>query len=402
MSRIAAAVLAILAAAPPPWAAAQSAPRRPRLGNQADTNDASAYFQWALERVERSPEQAYAAFYWASRLDPSSPQTLYAQGVALLLRDQRRVAPWHLRDQRVLDQPAVRAIDSLRFRAEQQDPFFHRGMEELVLRAFVRHGRERDEWLLGSESQSRTAATTETERFLESSDPYSRGLLYYGTGRLREALEYWAIAQRTQATDWVHAERARAWFELRQLDSARAAMEAAIQVSRTAPAPVRHVYEWRPAWLYALGRIHEDRRDFAAARAAYEDALRESVRYYPAMLRLGVLSVMARDTASALFWLSEATAGSQVAFFALTAVATVYSQLGRLDSAVVLMRRATASEPWASTGWLMQARALESVRDTAGAIQSYERYLALAPRQDASRPAVSGRVQALRPAGARP
>src|SRR5438067_13646829 len=77
----------LLLALAPALLQAQRAPRRPRLGADGDTNDAAAYFQLGLDKAERDPAQAEAAFYWASHLDPLSPQALYALSVARLLKE---------------------------------------------------------------------------------------------------------------------------------------------------------------------------------------------------------------------------------------------------------------------------------------------------------------------------
>ncbi len=400
--RLAILLLAATLAAP---LEAQRAPRRPRLAAEADTNDANAYFQLGLTRLERDPGTAEAAFYWAARLDPMSPQALYAEAVAALLRDPGRLVRHLQRDTRTLAAPAVLAIDSLRFRAEMQDPFLHRGMDEMLLFAFVKAAPRRDEFLgtAGSApvSSNGSASTDagqrdETERYLERNDPYARGQLYYSQGQLRDALQYWAIAMRTHVVDWVWADRARAWVELRQLDSAAAAMREAIRARRgSGDDTPRHVYESSAAWQFALGRILEDRHDTAAAREAYAAAAAADPAYYPATLRLAVLSLQSRDTASASAALDQVVQRPDVQFFACAVAATILDRIGRRDAAVAALRRATDIEPAASAGWLMLARALDAGHDAAAA-EAYQRYLALAPRNDIGRGTATAALARLR------
>lgn len=400
---LALAFVPLLAAAVP----AQNPPRRPRLAGDADTNDARAYFQLGMQRVEVNPGQAADAFYWAARLDPNSPQTLYARGIALLLRNPPRLVRYRERDPGTLEHPDVRAIDSLRFRAEMQDPFFHRGMDQLLLYAYARAAVRNEEWFGRSENAGRSGMVQFIERFFEETDQYGRGQLYYSDNQLREALQYWALAMRMQSRrvhlPWLWSDRGRAWYELRQLDSARVALDSAIHLlDLVGGGATGYVHENRSAWLYALGRIHEDRRDLEAARAAYQRAIDRDVTYYPTWLRLGVLAGVARDTATAITYLAQATSRPGVQFFALATAATAYGALGRNDSAVVLLRRATETEPWASAGWLLYARALDTAGDAAAALPAYERYIALAPRNDTGVLAVTPRVQALRAAAGRP
>jgi tetratricopeptide (TPR) repeat protein len=389
---------------------AQQAPRRPRLSGDADTNDAAAYFQLGLDKARTDPNGADAAFYWASRLDPMSPQSLYARGIVQILRDPARLVRYQQRDARTLAQPQVRTIDSLRYRAEMADPFFHRGMDELLLFAWGKaasHGSE--EWFgtsssagAGAVSDSRGASNASgianaLERFLEENDPYGRGQLYYSQGDLRNAVLYLGIAQRNRAADWVWADRARAFMELRQVDSALANLGQAIE-SRTGASDddAHHVYESTAAWTFALGRVLEDRRDSAAARRAYQRALAADPGYYPATLRLGILALGARDTAAAVGALQDVVRRPDAQFFATAVAATVLSRIGRRDEALAALRRGTEIEPWASSGWLMLGRGLEGASDTTGAVNAYQRYLALAPRGDAARPNATASLGRLR------
>ena len=52
-------------------------PTRPRLDAGADTNDARNYYQFGVRMIDAKPEEASHAFYWASRIDPSSGEVLY-------------------------------------------------------------------------------------------------------------------------------------------------------------------------------------------------------------------------------------------------------------------------------------------------------------------------------------
>ena len=417
MRRLLLLLVAVLAAAP---LAAQRAPRRPRLPATADTNDATAYFQLGLERIERDPAQADAAFYWAGRLDPLSPQTSYARHVAALLRmDQGRVVRYLNRDPRMLDDAAIRGIDSLRYRAEMQDPFVHRGMDELLLYTYVKAAARTDSWLGGpsgpenarsgvatGSSGATSGVVAATERHLESGDPYLRGLLDYSRGQLRTALQYYAMALRSRSpnaqaaaavVDWVHAERGRAFAELRQLDSAQAALQEAIRWRRGANDNSElQVFQSAAAWRYALGRVLEDRRDTAAARAVYQHAVDWDPMYYPALLRLAVIDLQQRDSAAALAKLGRVVGEPQVQFFALASAATIYSSMGRRAEAVAALRQATTLEPLASVGWHMLAQALVASQDSAGAVAAYEKFLALAPQNDRLRPTAERALAGLR------
>ena len=408
---VAAAAAVLLIAAATPSGAQQRVPRRPRLMvANADTNDATLYFQLGLEKLERDPGVAADAFYWAMRLDPMSPQSLYARGVALLLRDPQRLVKYQQRDARTMALPAVRGIDSLRFLAEMQDPFLHRGLEELQLFAYAKNAPRSEDWfgtsqstgagsVTGSRAGGQVAAgiAGQTERFLEENDQIARGQLYYSQGELRNALQYLNVGMRNRELDWVYAERARIFMELRQVDSAANNMWQALRL-RQGPNDdwSRHVYESHAAWQFAHGRMLEDRRDTAAARAAYERSISQDPNYYPALMRLGALALVQGDSAGAAGVFRRVVDRPDVQFFACAVSATLLSRMGRHDAAVAALRKATTVEPLASAGWLMLARASEAARDTAGAVSSYERYLALAPRVEAARPTAVSALERLR------
>ncbi len=397
-----AAALALAALTLVPPAEAQRAPRRPRLAADADTNDARAYFMYGLERLERTPGLAAPAFYWAARLEPLSPTAWWAQYMAQVLGDAQRLVRIVQRDPVALASPEVRALDSLRLRADMRDPFFHREWEAPKLLAYARNAARREEWFGTSEDVGTTGIVRATERYFESGDLYSRGLLFYGQNELRSALQYWALAQRTRELAWITAERGRAFVELRQGDSARVAYTRALELARRGYDPAEHgLHETPAAWGYALGRLLEDRRNTAAARAAYEEVIERDPAFYPANLRLADLLLQARDTATALFRLGLALGAGGGEYFTQVHAAATYSRMGRRDSAMVRLRRATELEPWASGGWLLYGRAADAVGDTAAAIGAFERFLRLAPRDDLGRGTVTPRLDALRAARAR-
>lgn len=404
------AVLLLAVMLAPALQAQQRVPRRPRLASRADTNDAAAYFQLGLDRVQSDPRAADAAFYWASRLDPAEPQALYGRAVAQLLFNPRRLVGYFQREGRSLSAPDVRSTDSLRFRAEMQDPFLHRGLDELLLRAWAEAAPHTDEWVGRSSSgglggisdrggvSGNSGIASTTESFLDVNDQFARGVLYYSRGLLREALQYYNLALQRSAQDILQIERARVFVALRQPDSALVALREGL-AHRTGPSddPAHHVYESTAAWHFAVGRLLEDRRDVAGARAAYQAALTADVAYYPAALRLGVLAAEAHDSAGALAAFQGVLARADIQFFACPVSATALRLIGRRDAANAALRRGTEIEPFASGGWLLLARALESASDTAGAAASFDRYLALAPRNDPARAGVTQALARLRP-----
>jgi hypothetical protein len=72
-------VVALMAAAHVAFAQAKNEPKRPRLAAGADTNDARAYYDHGLAKIERDPAEAADAFYWATRINPGVADAYYGQ-----------------------------------------------------------------------------------------------------------------------------------------------------------------------------------------------------------------------------------------------------------------------------------------------------------------------------------
>jgi hypothetical protein len=67
---------------------AQREPARPELPRGADANDWEAYFDLGERHFWYRPAQAAAAFYWASRLDPTRAEPLFARWAAFYAANQ--------------------------------------------------------------------------------------------------------------------------------------------------------------------------------------------------------------------------------------------------------------------------------------------------------------------------
>ena len=88
-------------------------PPRPALIAGADTNDARAYYAHGLSKIERDPEEAGDAFYWAMRINPTFADAYYARRCALLLTDRIRFQQYMEDDRGTLRSDEIKRIDSL-------------------------------------------------------------------------------------------------------------------------------------------------------------------------------------------------------------------------------------------------------------------------------------------------
>ena len=111
-------------------------PKRPRV--RGDTNSALVYYELGVRLLQQQPEEAAAAFYWASRLSPEWASAPYARRVALYATDARLLARYYGLTGRMLTSRPVGELDSLLLRAEMLDPFFARDLETEFLELAIR------------------------------------------------------------------------------------------------------------------------------------------------------------------------------------------------------------------------------------------------------------------------
>ncbi len=384
-------VLLCLGVLPPDPASAQGrtidrSPARPRLPTGADSNDANAYFALGAERLQREPHLAAAAFHWAARLDPRSAEAVYARRVSLLLEDRSRLRLYVEDTTGQRSTADTRYIDSLYLHAVHLDPFLREDLEALLLSRYaeivwlpeVRRG-----GMLATEADVTPAdLRVYIQRHLRDYSAALSARFAYCEGRYDSALAQWAELARTKPrTASIHAERARAFYHLGRLDSARASMEKALAVARRDDADsARFAYESKAAWEHALGRIHERLNDLPAARAAYERAVIEDLAYFPAHLQLAQLHLTQGDTAAAMREFERAAVAAEDEYLPRANYGFRLATRGQLDSAVIHLRRATAIEPLAVESHLMLGLVFDAQGDTAQAREAFARFAALAAR----------------------
>src|SRR5262249_5617463 len=156
----------------------------------------------------------------------------YAQYVAQLAHNASRLVHYVLREPRYVRSPELIAVDSLRLRAIALDPFVRRSLEEPLLKIYSRESSPRDQFITQALAISGPERVRQMEQYLSETAPYLRGVLAYARGFLREAVQYWGNALSSHQHDWMWAERAQAFFELRQFDSARANISRAVDMAR--------------------------------------------------------------------------------------------------------------------------------------------------------------------------
>lgn len=364
---------------------AQRAPRRPALPAAADTNDARAYYDLGVRSIDRRPELAADAFYWANELRPGWADALYGRHTALLLRDPRRMVQYQGRGRGSAE---ARQIDSLYLRALRSDPFVQRRFERQLVATWV------SAVLAGGDPRDVSDATLlsyYTEQVMADMPPVMRARVRASQGRLPEAARAFDEALRNRRSSdetrgWILHERARmfalAGNDQRAMEDLQAALELGVEQDER---DLVRAYQSKAVLHHSRGLIHERTGDASAAREAYAHALEEDLAYAPAHLRLSILALAAGDTATAEaeMRLAAETAPDEPMVRLLNGM--LLSRLRRLDEAAAELEAATRLAPHYAEPWMVLGMVRDWKQDSEGAAQAYRSFLARAPRDDPRR-----------------
>ncbi|HZI23194.1 MAG TPA: tetratricopeptide repeat protein [Gemmatimonadales bacterium] len=369
------------------------APKRPRLEVGADTNYAPTYYAYGISVLEKDPVTAADAFYWASRIDPTWAQPLYARRIALLISNPRFLVGYMNGTRRYVDSKEARSLDSLELHALMLDPFLVRELDRQLIVAFVRALFEVD---------PANAESVRLDYFIEKymrndASNRIRALMAIAEGRVPDALDLYrkAVSEDRDAAAAIHVERARAFHMLGNDDSTRAELTAALERLRKKEDKFVYVYESKALLEQCVGLTYEMKAQFEPAREAYGRALQEDLSYYPAHIRLGAVALATGDTTTAL---SEMDLAVQIKgddpWVRATYGATL-AQTGRAADAAVQLQKAVALEPFYPGPYYLLGRLSEALGKPADAAEAYRNYLAHASTRDVRVADVRQRLGAL-------
>lgn len=369
---------------------------RPRLAASADTNDAIAYLEYGMSAVVEEPERAADAFYWAARLDPSSPGALYGRKVALLVRNNRLLNQYFEggRSARA-NRSTLMGIDSLQLRALHLDPLMFRMLDRtLIFTYYYNNYRNRGGTL------DRRAFDRELQFELSTEPPATKAWVYYGAGQFDQAvLQYDDALRRARNPIALHIERART-LSLRSRDAE------AIEGFRKAVDLLRErderrgeyvvFYDSKALLLHSMGVLYHRQDNLDSARTLLGRAMEEDVSFWPAHVELGRIALAQHDSVTAVAELGLASELATDEPYVHHLYGEMLLATGQHAEAATAFRKATEMEPYFAAPVLGLAKALEGTGDSAAAKEQYQRYLSLAPvRDDAARGVASARLAAL-------
>ena len=336
---------------------------RPRLPPGSDTNSAAAYYHWgeSLVRFGAKLDTAEMALYWASRLDPSWAEPLYARSLIPLralrsdaLETWLRTHSVRAAERLTLTPRQIHLVDSLQRISWHRNPFMFTDLEFHQL-APGRPG-----------------------------DPVRAGWFAFTARRFAAADSLFAVALRRHPGDvGIRIYRARALFYLERYDSAVVELEAARDtVRRNAEARLSPMLASIEMFEFAIGVARVQQDDFPAARRAFERALTENLGFYWAHARLAGSALALQDTATSLSELELAIQleGRDPVLRLYDGV--VLESAGRLAEAEAQLRRAIELDPYYAAPYYWLAANYRMRQMTPAAKEQYSQFFAHAARDD--------------------
>lgn len=374
-------------------------PARPRLDAGADTNDARSYYRYGMQMASTKPAESVRAFYWAAQIDPSSAEAMYALRTSSLLAMTNSDLFAYFDWTRKKRPPEFLALDSLLYRAYTVNPFLYRAMDLPLIRAVI----EAD---VINQYPSVDRAELDVYVLDQMNAMRKMGRMSYAEGRLPDALAAFA----KQLTDTrrskkdhaendseIHADRARVFYQMGNMDSARAELTWAIANMRDRDTKsIVILYQSKAMYEQSLGMIDERSGKLNDAREAYGRALTEDLSYYAAHSLLSRLELGQGDTTTSLSEMDLAVQLQPNDPALRYSYAVLLVQSGRRDlDAVQQLMKAIALDPYYAAPRLLLARISDAEEYTEAAVKGYQDYISLTPRSDPQLPAVRTRLAAL-------
>ena len=369
-------------------------PKRPQLPDGADPNDPVAYIHLAEDVLQKEPETAAAAYYWAARLNPLLAEAYYGRRVALLLSNPPRLMRYLVGDKDVTESSEALALDSLYAHALALNPFLGPHYEILVARAA---GDELANHPGVAEQLRRRMNAQRTMPYLFMNDWESDAIRAYDEGRYIDALRYYGKAiSKSRDKAALLSERGRLFYQIGMRDSALTEVTRALQEMRARDAKdVVVFYNSKALMEQRIGVINRALGNDSAARDAFGAALQEDLSYFPAHVELGYLALEAGDTTAALAEMQLAVDIRPDDSGLRSQYGLVLAALGRLPEGEKQLLAAIELNPDYAAPHFVLAHVYHALGKNSPALAEYRSFLRLAPLSDQRRENASEQIQKL-------
>jgi tetratricopeptide (TPR) repeat protein len=373
-------------------------PLRPHLDAGADTNDSRTYYRYGMQMVGTKPTESVRGFYWALQLDPSSAESMYALRTASLLAMSSAELFDYFDWSRKKRPPEHLALDSLLYRAFTVNPFVYRNMDLPLIRQMI----EAD---VINQYPSVDRVELNVHVLEEMNQMRKLGWMSYAEGRLPDALDAYAKQLHDKGRNKkdheendseIHADRARIFYQMGNMDSARSELTAAIAGMRERDKKSTVIlYESKAMYEQSLGMINERSNKPDDAREAYGQALTEDLSYYAAHSHLAQLQLAQGDTATAVSEMELAVQLQPNDPMLRYGYAVILVKAKRDGDAAGQLLKAIAADPYYAAPHLMLARMADIEEYTDDAVSEYQRYISLAAKNDPELPTARDRLTKL-------
>jgi len=372
------ALVAITASAQKP----RELPNRPSLPDGADRNDPWAYYRVGRSALEKDPDKAADAFFWAARLNPIWAEAYYGRRTALLLRDPRRLMRYFEGDKGVIRE--TMGIDSLYAYALTLNPFLGPQLDHLILNAVIQ---ETSRQTANRTGQSPNEIAYLVQRYLSDGPPEWRAMVAYGDGMYPQALALYAKAiERAKHKGGLLAERGRLFYQMGQHDSALTNLNQALaEMRKEDKKDLVFFYQSKALLESRIGMIQHVNGDKTAAREAFGRALEEDLSYFPAHVQLAYLGLEAGDAETVIGEMNLAVdikpddPGLRYQYgYAL-------GTLNKLKEAEIQLKKAIELDSDFAAPHLVLGEVYQASQRRPEALKEYETFLALCSAKDPRR-----------------
>jgi tetratricopeptide (TPR) repeat protein len=358
-------ILALCAAAAPLQAQkGKKAPKRPRFDAGADTNSWGAYYYHGLARIDKHPEEAEAAFYWAARLDPVRSEPLYGRWIAFWASDVDKLARYMLGQRFIVESKDVVAIDSLLDAALLRDPFLHRTLERTL-------------W-----DKLYEEATGKIAMEWNRADPYTRGWLSYTQGEVgRAAVSFREVLKKKPDNTQARIYLAKALYLMEEYDSAAVELGRVLdEMRKKDQKKLVYFYQSKAHMEYTVGMVHARAGQWAKAKEAFGRALSEDLSFSMAHSRLAEVALVAGDTTESLHEHELAVELRGDDPFLRFVYGAALLQVRKHREAAEHFRKTVELEPHFAWAYFNLALSLDMGGQYPDAVTNYKAFLARAPR----------------------
>lgn len=357
-------------------------PDRPSLPNGADRNDPWSYYRVGLASVQKDPDKAADAFYWAARLNPIWAEPFYGRRVALLLSNPRRLMRYFSGDKGEIRSKESLAIDSLYRHALTLNPFLGPQMDHMFIESMIQEISSR-----ASGSGGSSELAWQLEKAMSNGPPEWRASVAYGQGRYFEALSLYGEAlQHARMKAGILAERGRLFYQVGLHDSSLVSLTQALAEMRKADKnDLVFLYQSKALMEERIGMIQHVKGDKEAAREAFGRALQEDLSYYPAHVQLAYLALETGDTATVMNEMDLAVQINPEDAGVRYQYGYALGSLNKLKEAEVQLKKAIELDSDFAAPHFVLADVFQAETRKADALKEFKSFLALASQRDPRR-----------------